>query len=94
MLERAGSGEAQLGDAIAHLVTETGEARLNGMLDAALGNDRRKLDRFFAGLGDENSGGRRVASAWRGARRRIAAQDFCSRAETGNRNPSRGARTG
>jgi ATP-dependent helicase/nuclease subunit A len=48
VLERAGSGEGELADAVALLVTETSEARLSGILDAALGGDRRKLDRFFA----------------------------------------------
>jgi ATP-dependent helicase/nuclease subunit A len=41
-----------LAKAIAHLATEAGETRLNDLLGAALGNDRRKMDRFFAGLGD------------------------------------------
>ncbi|HEX4177241.1 MAG TPA: UvrD-helicase domain-containing protein, partial [Rhizomicrobium sp.] len=49
VLERAGSGDTELADAVALLVTETSEARLSGILDAALGGDRRKLDRFFAG---------------------------------------------
>jgi ATP-dependent helicase/nuclease subunit A len=48
VLERAGSGNRELADAVALLVTETSEARLSGILDAALGGDRRKLDRFFA----------------------------------------------
>jgi ATP-dependent helicase/nuclease subunit A len=48
VLERAGSGDRELADAVALLVTETSEARLSGILDAALGGDRRKLDRFFA----------------------------------------------
>ncbi|HEY4274571.1 MAG TPA: double-strand break repair helicase AddA, partial [Rhizomicrobium sp.] len=50
VLERAGSGSGPLADAIAHLATEAGEARLGDLLNAALGNDRRKLDRFFASL--------------------------------------------
>jgi ATP-dependent helicase/nuclease subunit A len=44
ILERAGSGDTVLADAVAHLVTETSEARLTGILDAALGADRRKLE--------------------------------------------------
>ena len=44
ILERAGSGDAKLAQAVAHLVTETSEARLTGLLDAALGPDRRKLE--------------------------------------------------
>ncbi|MGH6829401.1 MAG: double-strand break repair helicase AddA [Rhizomicrobium sp.] len=53
-LERAGRREAPLAEATAFLVTEIGEARLISILDAALGNDRRKLDRFFDGLHDRN----------------------------------------
>src|SRR5579863_714263 len=49
VLERAGSGDLELADAVSLLVTETSEARLSNILDAALGGDRRKLDRFFAG---------------------------------------------
>jgi ATP-dependent helicase/nuclease subunit A len=52
VLERAGSGDEELARAVALLVTETSEARLSGILDAALGGDRRKLDRFFAGAAD------------------------------------------
>ena len=48
VLERAGSGDAVLAAAVAHLVTETSEFRLTQILDAALGGDRRKLDRFLA----------------------------------------------
>ena len=48
VLERAGSGDTELAKAVALLVMETSEARLSGILDAALGGDRRKLDRFFA----------------------------------------------
>jgi ATP-dependent helicase/nuclease subunit A len=52
VLERAGSGDEELARAVALLVTEAGEFKLSGILDAALGGDRRKLDRFFAGEGD------------------------------------------
>ena len=52
VLERAGSGDAMLGQAVALLVTETSEATLAKILDAALGGDRRKLDRFFAEVED------------------------------------------
>ncbi|HJT43228.1 MAG TPA: double-strand break repair helicase AddA [Rhizomicrobium sp.] len=48
VLERAGSGDQELAAAAALLVTETSEASLTKILDAALGGDRRKLDRFFA----------------------------------------------
>ena len=52
VLERAGSGDARLAAAVAHLVTEAGELRLTQILNASLGGDRRKLDRFFAGDGE------------------------------------------
>jgi ATP-dependent helicase/nuclease subunit A len=52
VLERAGSGDAHLAAAVAHLVTEAGEQRLTQILNASLGGDRRKLDRFFAGDGE------------------------------------------
>src|SRR5215471_14373524 len=48
VLERAGVGEEKLATAIARLVTETSESSLTKILDAAVGGDRRKLDRFFA----------------------------------------------
>ena len=54
VLERAGSGDPKLKDAIDLLVTETSESRLGDILTAALGNDRRKVDRFFTGLGDRD----------------------------------------
>jgi ATP-dependent helicase/nuclease subunit A len=47
VLERAGSGDAPRAAAIAHLVTQTDEKRLKTLLDAALGADRRKIERFF-----------------------------------------------
>jgi ATP-dependent helicase/nuclease subunit A len=47
VLEQAGSGDPVLQEAVALLVTETSEASLTNILDAALGSDRRKLDRFF-----------------------------------------------
>jgi ATP-dependent helicase/nuclease subunit A len=47
ILERAGSGDAKLAAAIAKLVTESSESKLTQILDAALGADRRKLDRLL-----------------------------------------------
>ncbi len=47
VLERAGSGDAALAGAVTHLITQTSEARLRQILDAALGNDRRKLEQFL-----------------------------------------------
>ncbi len=54
VLERAGQGETALADAAAHLVTQTSEMRLHSTLDAALGGDRRKLERFLAALPAED----------------------------------------
>jgi ATP-dependent helicase/nuclease subunit A len=53
VLERAGSGDTHLAAALSFLVSNTSEAALNALLDAAMGADRRKLDRFFANLGDD-----------------------------------------
>jgi ATP-dependent helicase/nuclease subunit A len=50
MLDRAGRGEAGLDAAIELLIRENGEDTLNRILGAALGNDRRKIDRVFDGL--------------------------------------------
>jgi ATP-dependent helicase/nuclease subunit A len=50
VLERAGRGDEALAAAASHLVTQTSEGRMQQLLDAALGNDRRKLDRFIANL--------------------------------------------
>lgn len=47
ILERAGSGDEKLAAAVAKLVTESSESRLTQILDAALGADRRKLDRLL-----------------------------------------------
>ena len=55
VLERAGSGDSMLQQAVALLVTETSEASLTNILQAALGSDRRKLDRFFDSAEDLQS---------------------------------------
>src|SRR3954469_16389085 len=52
VLERAGSGDAALEAAVGRLVTETSEATLYGLLEAAVGGDRRKLDRYFGRVTD------------------------------------------
>ncbi len=57
VLERSGSGDAARASALAFLLTQTSEAALNAILDAALGADKRKLDRFFETLGRETIGG-------------------------------------
>jgi ATP-dependent helicase/nuclease subunit A len=54
VLERAGSGDAERAAALGFLLTQTSEATLTQILDAALGADRRKLERFFETLGDGN----------------------------------------
>ena len=61
------------------LVTETSEATLTGILDAALGGDRRKLDRFFARVKDLAAAVRAAHGAGGGRRRQTAlATDFCA----------------
>ena len=77
MLERAGNGEARLADAIDLLVRESGEESLNRILGAALGNDRRKMDRFFERLNGESF----EDAVWRahGAERGAdVGKDFCA----------------
>ena len=54
VLEAAGSGNTRLADAVAYLVTQTSDFRLEQILDAALSNDRRKLERFFAKVAQED----------------------------------------
>jgi ATP-dependent helicase/nuclease subunit A len=63
VLERAGRGDWALADATAYLVTHTSENRLQQVLDAALGGDRRKLDRFLEGLKHDHHAIR--AAIWR-----------------------------
>jgi ATP-dependent helicase/nuclease subunit A len=89
ILERAGSGERQLADAAAYLVTETSEARLRQILDAALGGDRRKLERFFSEFPEQGHALMQAIAFSHGARvnetvEQIAEQ-FCaeSRAQRG-----------
>ena len=77
VLERAGSGEKDLSTALEILVTETGEENLRRLLQAALGNDRRRLDRFFASLGEEGF----AEQVWRGhgaTRGEDGAGTFCA----------------
>jgi len=77
VLERAGSGDAKLAEAVAYLAIEKGEARLNDTLAAALGNDRRKMDRFFEAL----NGGDFEEAVWRAhgvARDWDGTEEFCS----------------
>src|SRR5258708_11946146 len=46
VLERAGTGDALLAAALATVVTQISEARMNEILRVALSTDRRKLERF------------------------------------------------
>ena len=85
VLERAGSGDSQLAAAVAHIVTETTESRLYQILDAALGNDRRKLERLFAGLPNDEDGLRRLAerahNVNQGDTVENIAEEFCAEAK-------------
>ena len=47
VLERAGEGEEKLADAAGFLATHAGEGKLNYILAAALGGERRKFERFL-----------------------------------------------
>src|SRR4051794_30551463 len=62
VLERAGSGDSELAAAVGHIVTEASEHRLREILDAVLGNDRRKLERFFSMLPEGNDSLRRLTA--------------------------------
>ena len=48
VLERAGAGDAVLAEAVTQLAVEAGEFRMAQILDAALGGDRRRLDRLLS----------------------------------------------
>jgi ATP-dependent helicase/nuclease subunit A len=78
VLERAGSGDARLAAAAAHLVTETSEATLSRILDAALAGDRRKLDRFFAELTDLSVATRMAHGLEPGENASGIAANFCA----------------
>jgi ATP-dependent helicase/nuclease subunit A len=47
VLDRAGSGDTRLAEAIAEIVTQADESKLDAILGSALGTDRRKLERLF-----------------------------------------------
>ncbi|MGZ5938476.1 MAG: double-strand break repair helicase AddA [Rhizomicrobium sp.] len=76
VLERAGEGDALRAAALAHLLTETSEARLQSVLDAALGTDRRKLDRYFESLGAEQDALRRSLRRAHGAEETLGATEI------------------
>ncbi|HUJ02219.1 MAG TPA: double-strand break repair helicase AddA, partial [Rhizomicrobium sp.] len=61
VLEQAGSHAGPLGEAVARLVTQTSEGRLQQVFDAVLGSDRRKLERFFTSLDGDLAGAARRA---------------------------------
>ncbi len=78
VLERAGSGDAVLRDAVALLVTETSEFTLTRILDAALGGDRRKLDRFFEGAAELGETVYAAHDVKLGETAQGIAEDFCA----------------
>ncbi len=84
VLERAGSGESNLAAAVAYIVTETSESRLHQILDAALGNDRRKLERLFSDLPPGENALRELAARAHGAGTESLekiAETFCAEAK-------------
>jgi ATP-dependent helicase/nuclease subunit A len=85
LLERAGSGDRELAAAVAHIVTEASESRLHQILHAALGNDRRKLERFFAVLPEGEEALRRLAERAHGVQQGDSvehiAEEFCAQAK-------------
>ncbi|HSC17763.1 MAG TPA: double-strand break repair helicase AddA [Rhizomicrobium sp.] len=85
VLERAGAGDSELAAAVAHIVTETSESRLHTILDAALGNDRRKLERFFSVLPDGDDALRQLAERAHGVNQgdtvESIAEGFCAEAK-------------
>ena len=78
VLERAGSGEEPLAGAVSHLVSETGEASLSRILSAALGGDRRKLDRFFSRVEDWEAALRKSHGLEEGETEQAIGEDFCA----------------
>jgi ATP-dependent helicase/nuclease subunit A len=54
VLERAGAGDPLLRTALARLLTQVSEMRMNDILRNALTTDRRKLERFLGSLGTDD----------------------------------------
>ncbi|HET7083478.1 MAG TPA: double-strand break repair helicase AddA [Rhizomicrobium sp.] len=77
VLERAGSGDTVLQRAVALLVTETSEASLTNILNAALGSDRRKLDRFFDSVEEMDARLRAIHGLAGGETMESIVEDFC-----------------
>src|ERR1700743_3178319 len=82
ILNRAGSGDAALADAVATLVTQTSETRLTQILDSVTGGDRRKLEQFFDSLPGGNDALLRATETAHGAgageTRESIAENFCA----------------
>jgi ATP-dependent helicase/nuclease subunit A len=81
VLEKAGSGDAPRAAAVAHIVTQTSEGRLQQLLDAALGADRRRIETFFAKHGDDAAVTRALRKAHGGGEddtERSIAEEFIS----------------
>ena len=78
VLEKAGAGDPLLEPAVTKLVTETSEATLNRLLEAAVGGDRRKLDRFFARVTDLATEVRSHHGVGEGETEDSVGTDFCA----------------
>ncbi|MBV9550711.1 MAG: double-strand break repair helicase AddA [Alphaproteobacteria bacterium] len=78
VLERAGSGDAALRAAVETLVVGAGEFRLSHILDAALGSDRRKLERLLASGEDVALLARRAHGLKDGESFQSVTDDFCA----------------
>jgi len=86
VLERAGSGDVVLGAAVSLLVTQTSEQKLQDILDAALGNERRKLARALAGCNSRDGSLTRTMRRFHGADESESEDDivgsFCATLKT------------
>ncbi len=82
VLERAGNGEVELASAVTQLVTQTSEQKLQDILDAALGSDRRKLSRAIAGCLSSDGSLTRIVRRFHGAHETFSedeiVRDFCA----------------
>ncbi len=63
VLERTGRGDAERAAALSYLLAHTSETTLSAILDAAMGGDRRKLERFFETATDLDAAIRRAHGA-------------------------------
>ena len=78
VLERAGGGDAVLQAAVETLVVEAGEFRMGQILDAALGSDRRKLERLLASGEAPALLARRAHGLAEGENVNVIETDFCA----------------